>query len=236
MRTEKIKGQTREMSMWPILITEIEYNRISIVYVFVVSAIGYLLLHFWPALFGSPPNKNVGYISICYMYSNFVMAMLILPWAKEKRGRLLSILPVPIRNIDLAHLALFIIYWLEILLLYLIFVALSPNYYLDSATCIALLAQTGVVFIVYALIGILNVFSDTVWRKIAEIAVLLLFAFIAVAGIVHSYQRIEDVHVVDRILSWAYRSSTGPLILFFAGVGLVLLFLFYPWRKSYAAC
>lgn len=221
--------------MWPLFKTEVSYNRISIAYVFVVSAAGYLLVHFWPTLFSTPPNRNVGYISICYMYFNFVMAMLILPWAKEKRRRFLAVLPGPIRNISLAHLALFILYWLEILVLFLIFVALSPNYILDSATGIALLTQSGIVFIVYACIAILNVFSDSAWRKMAEIAVLLLFGFIAVAGIVHSYQRVEEVHVVDRILSWVYRSSTGPFFLFFAGVGLVLFFLYYPWRKSYAA-
>jgi hypothetical protein len=205
------------------------------VYVFVVSVVGYLLLHFWPVLFGDVPNKNVGYISICYMYSNFVMAMLILPWAKEKRGRHLAGLPVSIRSIDLAHLALFILYWLEILVLFLIFVAISPNYYLDSATGIALLSQTGVVFIVYALIAILNVFPDSAWKKMAEIAILLFFAFIAVAGIVYTYQRMEAVHAVDHILSWAYRSSTGPFLIFFTSICLVLLFLFFPWRRSYAA-
>lgn len=221
------------MSMWLILKTEIEYNRISILYVFVLSAIGYLLVHFWPSFFGSVPNKNIGYITICLMYSNFVMALLILPWAKEKRGRYLVVQPVSIRSINLAHLALYILYWLEILVVFIIFVALSPNYYLDSATGIALLSQTGVVFIVYAGIAILNVFPDSVWRKMAEIAVILFFGFLAVAGIVHTYQGIEDTHVVDRILSWAYRSSSGPSILVFASVSLVLLSLFYPWRKSY---
>lgn len=228
-----MKGQPREISMWPILKTEIEYNRVSIAYVFVVSTIGYLMLHFWPILFGSPPNKNVGYISICYMYSNFVMAMLILPWAKEKRRRLLAALPASIRSIDLAHLVLFILYWLEILVLFLICVVLSPNYYLDSTTGFALLSQTGIVFMVYAIIVILNVFSDSVWRKMAEITVLLFFGFISVAGIVHTYQGIEDSHVSDHILSWVYRSSTGPFILLLICVGLVLLSLFYPWRKSY---
>ena len=106
--------------MWPILKIEMEYNRISFVYVFAVSAIGYLLLHFWPALFGSVPNKNVGYISLCYMYSNFVMAMLILPWEKEKRERYLAVLPVSTRSVGLAHLVLFILYWLEIFMLFLI--------------------------------------------------------------------------------------------------------------------
>lgn len=219
--------------MWSILKTEIEYNRISLVYVFVVCVFGYLLLHFWPTLFGSVPNKNVGYMSICYMYSNFVMAMLILPWTKEKRRRYLVVQPVSIRNINSAHLILFIIYWLEILVVFVIFVVLSPNYVLDSATGIALLSQTGVVFIVYAGSALLNYFPDSAWRKMAEIAVILIFGFLALAGIVHTYQGNEDVHVVDRLLSWIYRSATGSFILLTASAGLVLFFLFYPWRKSY---
>jgi hypothetical protein len=169
------------------------------------------------------------------MYFNFVMAMLILPWAKEKRGRFLVSLPVSIQNINLAHLVLFVLYWLEILFLFLAFVTLSPHFNLDSATGMALIAQTGIVFIVYAIIAILNVFPDTAWRKMVEIAVLLLFGFMAVAGIVHSFQRLEDTHVVDRILSWAYQSMSGPTFLLFTGIGLVLLFLYFPWRKSYAA-
>jgi hypothetical protein len=230
-----MEGFPSKMSLWSILKAEFEYNRINIWNVFVVSVIGYLLMHFWPTFFGSVPNKNVGYVSISYMYFNFVMAMLILPWAKEKRVRLLVVQPVSIRTVQLSHLALFIFFWLEILTLFLIFVVLSPNYYFDSATGTALLSQTGIAFIVYASIAILNVFPDSVWRKTAEIAVLLVFAFIAVSGIVFTYQGMKAVHAVDRMLSWMYRSSTGPFFIFFTSVLLVILFLFYPWRKSYAA-
>jgi len=219
--------------MWPILKAEIEYNRMINLYVMFVTVIGFLLLHFWPALFGLVSNKNVGYMALCTMYFNFVLAVLTLPWAKEKRARHLISQPVSVRDIDLAHLALFILYWLEILVLFVIFVALSPYYFLDSATGIALLSQTGIVFIVYAGIAILNVFTDLAWRKTGEISIFLIFAFIAVAGIVHTHQGIEDAHTVDRILSWVYRSPTGPFILLFASVTLVLLFLFYPWRKAY---
>ena len=120
-------------------------------------------------------------------------------------------------------------------MLFVIFGVLSPNYILNSATIIALLSQTGVVFTVYGGIALLGVFPDSVWRKTAEISVLLFFAFIAVAGIVHTYQGFEDASVVDRILSWLYRSSTGRFLLMAVSVVLVLLFLFYPWRKSYVS-
>lgn len=221
--------------MWPILKAELEYNRLIAVNVLFVTVTGFLLLHFWPVLFGPVSNRNVGYMALCYMYFNFVMAMLTLPWTKEKRARYLIAQRVSARNIDLAHLALFVLYWMEILALFIAFVVLSPHYSLDSATGIALLSQTGVVFTVYACIAILSVFPDSVWRKMTEIAVLLMFAFIAVAGIVHTYQGNEEVHVVDRLLSWAYRSSSGSFLLFFTSVGLVLFFIFYPWRRSYAA-
>jgi len=219
--------------MWQVLNAEISYIRLNLLYVLVVSSIGFLFLHFWPALFGPAPTRNVGYMSICYMYFYFVMAMLILPWDKEKRGRLLAVLPIPIRQISAVHLALSVLYWMEILILFVIFVGLSPQFRLDSKTGIALLSQTGMIFVVYGCLGLAGIFRDSVWRKAGEISLLLTFALIATAGIVQSFQRKEAVDVVDRMLFWLYQSLSGSLFLLFLGSAAVSLVLFFPWRRSY---
>jgi len=220
--------------MWQVFKAEIDYIRLNLFYVLVVSSIGFLFLHFWPALFGPAPTRNVGYISICYMYFYFVMALLILPWDKERRRRLLAVLPIPIRQISSVHLVLCVLYWMEILALFVIFVGLSPQFLLDSKTGIALLTQTGMIFIVYGCLGLMSVFPDSVWRKAGEVSLLFIFALIATAGIVQSFQRKDAVYVVDRILSWLYQSLSGSLCVLFLGIAAVSLVLFFPWRRSYA--
>jgi hypothetical protein len=219
--------------MWQVLKAEMAYNSLNFVYVMAVSVTGFLFLHFWPALFAPATTQNVGYMSICYMYFYFVMTMIILPWDKEKRSRNFAVLPLPIRQISYSHLTLFLFFWMEILLLFLVFVFLSAHYFFDSKTGIALLSQTGIIFLLYGCLGLMTVFPDSVWRKTGEVSLFLLFALITVTGIVHSFQGKENVHAVDKVLSWMYQSLYGSLTIVFVGIGVVCFVLFVPWRRSY---
>ncbi|MBN1223579.1 MAG: hypothetical protein JXB23_10035 [Candidatus Aminicenantes bacterium] len=219
--------------MWHLLRTEIEYNAPVFFNIFISAVLGFLLLHFWPALFGAVSNVNVGYISICTMYFYFAAVMLSLPWAKEKRRRLLFSLPCPVRKIRMAHLALFTLYWIAIIALYIFFSALSRYFILDAAAALALLSQTGIVFILYSCVEITGVLQDSLWRKAIEISLFAIFAALTAAGIVHAYQRQQDAHFIDRVLSWIYLSRTGPILLVCLSFSLVLFILIFPWRKSY---
>ncbi|UCC38549.1 MAG: hypothetical protein JSV96_12020 [Candidatus Aminicenantes bacterium] len=218
---------------WQVLKAEIKYNNLVFLYIFICSVLGFFVLHYWTRIFKEvPPNNNIGYLSLAYMFSYFVMAFLGTPWSKEKRPRQLVSLPISIRQIGAAHLIIFIIYWMAIVMLFFVYSVVSRYFYLDSMTIISLGSMTGLVLIVYTLLAFLAGFPESVGRKILEISTILIFIFISVAGIVHIFQEKGDHHVIDRILSWIFKSEVSAIILVCCGLGFPVLRLILSRQRS----
>lgn len=220
--------------MWRILKIEIKYNIFIFVNISIVSFLSFLGYHFFPAIFkDNPSNTNIGYQSLYLMYFLFAMSILSTPWAKEKRVRQFAQLPVSVRTIGISHLLLFLTYWIFIVGLFFVYTGISRYYSLAPPTLISLCSMTGVVFFIYAFFVFSNCIRGSIGRKFLEGFMILFLGFIALAGIIHTYQQNDNSSFIDRIISWIFQSKTSALILPLSGLGLSILLLLSLKHKSY---
>jgi hypothetical protein len=161
------------------------------------------------------------------------MSILSTPWGKEKRVRQLVQLPVSVRTIGISHLLLFITFWIYIVGLYFVYTGISRYYSLAPPTFISLCSMTGLVFFLYAFFVFSYWIRPSMVRKFFEGFTILFLGFIALAGIIHSYQHNENSNFFDFILSWIFQSETSALILPLSGLGLSILLLLSLRHKSY---
>ncbi|MGD9346653.1 MAG: hypothetical protein PVH84_12365 [Candidatus Aminicenantes bacterium] len=221
--------------MWPLFRAEIQYNSPIFWYIVVCSVLGFLGIHFMPEITGEAPlNPNSGTIFLSLMVAYFMMSMLSNPWGKEKRTRQLLKLPVSLQQIKIAHFLVYILYWILLVFLYLLCTLVSEYFVLDASAFLMLCVQTGIAFFIFALFGFVSCFPDSAGRKSIEIFLLLLFLFISIAGIIHTYQAKGDTHFVDSVLSWMYQSKLSASLWLIFGLGLTVLVLRFAIRKSYA--
>ena len=221
--------------MWPMLRSEIKYNIPILWYILICSALGFLAIHFWPVLTGEmPSNQKSGTIFLSLMVAYFIMTILSNPWGKERRTRQFIRLPVSLRQIRVSHFLLYVLYWIVLVFIYLCCVLLSRYFILDFPTLLLLCVQTGIAFAFYSLIGIVTCFPESIGRKVIEAFLLLLFVFISIAGVIHTYQAEGDSFFVDNVLSWLYQTELSAALWLVLGFGLALLVVRYAGRKSYA--
>jgi hypothetical protein len=221
--------------MWPLFRAEIQYNSPIFWYVVTCSVLGFLGIHFMPEITGDAPlNPNSGTIFLSLMVAYFIMSMLSNPWGKEKRTRQLLKLPVSLQQIKISHFLVYVLYWILLVFIYLLCTLVSKYFILDASAVLMLCVQTGIAFFIFALFGFVSCFPDSVGRKSIEIFLLLIFLFISIAGVIHTYQGKGDSHFVDSVLSWIYRSKLRASFWLIFGLGLTLLVLRFANRKSYA--
>jgi hypothetical protein len=220
--------------MWKFLKIEIKYNIFIFVNISIVSFLSFLGYHFFPAIFkGNLSNTNVGYQSLYLMYFLFAMSILSTPWAIEKRVRQLAQLPVSARTIGISHLLLFITFWMYIIGLYFVYTGISQYYSLAPPTLISLCSMTGLVFFLYAFFVFSKWIRASIFRKSLEGFIILFLGFIALAGIIHSYQHNENSNFFDIIITWIFQSKISALILPLSGLGLSILLLLSLRHRSY---
>jgi len=221
--------------MWQLFKSEIKYNMPILWYIIICSVMGFLAIHFWPVLTGEvPSNQNSGTIFLSLMVAYFIMSMLSNPWGKEKRTQQFIRLPVSIQLIRISHFLLYVLYWILLVSIFLCCVLLSHYFLLDYPTFLILCVQTGVAFVFYSLFGFVTCFPESVGRKTIEVFLLLFFAFISIAGVIHAYQAGGDSFFVDSVLSWIYRSKLSAALWLIFGFGLAFLVIRFGERKSYA--
>lgn len=220
--------------MWRLLKAEIAYNSQVFLFILLTSILGFLGIHFWPVLFPQPlANTDTGYVYLSLMYSYFVMAVLVTPWAKEKRPRQLVCLPVSIHQISMAHGLLHGVYWILIVALFTLWSGISEYFSIDLSVLLAFGVLTGMSFLVYSVIAFVSRFQESVAKGAIQIIFILLIGTIAAAGIVHNYQGRGDFHVIDDFLSWSFQSPASALIWMVAGIGAAVIVLSLPRFKSY---
>ncbi len=220
--------------MLRMLKAEIAYNTQVFLFILLTSLLGFLGLHFWPVFFRQTlANTNTGYVYLSLTYSYFVMAVLVTPWAKEKRPRKLVCLPVSVHQVGRAHGLLHLIYWVCIVALFFVWAWISKYFILDHSVFLALIVMTGISWCAYSIMAFASRFRDSVARGVIQIALILFFGTIAAAGIVHNYQGKGDYHPIDDCLSWIFQSQISALIWMIMGIGSAVLVLFLPRLKSY---
>lgn len=221
--------------MWPLLKAEMKYNSPILWYIVICSVLGFLGIHFMPDITGDAPlNPNSGSIFLSLMVAYFIMSMLSNPWGKEKRTRQFLKLPVSLQQIKISYFLVYVLYWILLVFIFLLCTLISKYFILDASAFLMLCVQTGIAFFIFALFGFVSCFPDSVGRKSFEIFLLLVFLFISIAGVIHTYQGKGDSHFFDSVLSWIYRSKLSASLWLIFGLGLTLLVLRFSSRKSYA--
>jgi len=221
--------------MWPLFRAEIQYNSPIFWSILICSVLGFLGIHFMPEITGEAPlDPNSGAIFLSLMVAYFIMSMLSNPWGKERRTRQLLKLPVSLQQIKNAHFLVYVVYWVLLVFLYLLGTLVSKYFVLDASAFLMLCVQTGMAFFIFALFGFVGSFPDSIGRKPIEIFLLSVFLFIAIAGVIHTYQAKSDTHFVDSVFSWMYRSKLSASLWPILGLGLTVLVLRLKTRKSYA--
>ena len=220
--------------MWSLLKAEIQYNTPIFWYIIICSVLGFFAIHLMPVITGEvPENQNSGSIFLSLMVAYFVMSMLANPWGKEKRTRQFIKLPVSLQHMRVAHFLVYVLFWIILVFFFVLFTLVSQYFIVDSSIFLMLCVQTGLVLFIYALSGFLGCFPDSIWRKSIEIMFLLVLLFIAIAGVIHTYQTAVDSHFVDSILSWIYRSKLSASLWLFFGLGLTIFVVLFGNRQSY---
>ena len=221
--------------MWALIRAEIVYNSPILLYIVICSVLGFSGIHFMPLITGdSPLNPNSGIIFLSLMVAYFIMSILSNPWGKEKRTRQLIKIPVSLQNIKISHFLVYVLYWILLVFIFLFCTWVSKYFVLDSPAFLILCVQTGIALFIYALFAIISCFPDSVGRKSIEVFLLLIFLFISIAGVIHTYQAKGDSHFVDSALSWIYRSKISASLWLILGLGLSLLVLRFANRRSYS--
>jgi hypothetical protein len=220
--------------VWRLLKAEIAYNMQVFLFILLTSLVGFFGIHFWPVLNRQPLiNTNTGYVYLAVTYSYFIMAALVTPWAKEKRSRQLVYLPLSVRQIKGAHGMLHLTYWAFIVALFFVWIRISEYFILDRSVFLAMGVMTGISGCAYSILAFASRFRDSVARGVIQIALILFFGTVAVAGIVHTYQGKGNSHAIDELLSWIFRSPVSVLIWMFAGIGSAVWVLSLPRQNSY---
>lgn len=176
---------------------------------------------------------NTGYVYLSLTYFYFVMAVLVTPWAKEKRSRQLVCLPVSIRRIRGVHGLLHLIYWISIVMLFFVWVRISKYFVWDHSAVLALGVMTGISCCAYSTVAFASRFRDSIVGGVIQITLILFLGTIAVAGIVHNYQGKGDFRSIDDFLSWIFQSPIAALIWMIGGIGAAVSVLSLPRLKSY---
>jgi hypothetical protein len=226
-----------------IFIAEILFYKKIFLNTILVSVFSFGILHNWPMITGEiPPNENIGYISISHMFFFFLAAIFQMTfWKKNYQYRRQMLLPVGLRQVGILRWIIISMYWITMIALFIIYDLLSRYFLIDARTVLALCAQTGMALLIFSIYFFWDDLKDTFKQSLSTrraIAVMtvglsLIVCFIALAGIIHTYQG-KNNSVFDLFLSWLYQSNSGVMLSVLLGAILSILTLStFQLRKSY---
>lgn len=229
--------------MMKILIAEIFFYKKIFFNTIFVSIFSFGILHNWPIITGEiPPNMNIGYISISHMFFFFLAAIFQMTfWKQNNQYRRQILLPIKLRQVGILRWIIISVYWITMIALIIAYDSLSRYFLIDTKTVLALCAQTGMALLIFSVYffwdDLKDTFNQNLYRgktiRFIAVATFLILCFIALAGVIHTYQG-RNSSSFDLFLSWLYQSNSGVLLSIFLGMILsILTVTTFQLRKSY---
>lgn len=171
--------------MWQILFTELKYQLTTAACLLPAAFLAFLFLAFSgvnDAALGQ--GRNLGFLFFFVMFIGFLVTLILSPETREKRDRLLALLPLPKHRIALARLLVLIAHWLSYCLLFVVAgLALPGAVRLDTPVFTALAAQTGLVFLTVSVGSLHFDFAWPTFKDCPRIGVPKVLATLLMAGI-----------------------------------------------------
>jgi hypothetical protein len=188
-------------------------------------------------------NRNSAFIFLLFMMLLMIATVAFNPWFKEKRSRLLLVLPVSIRRAALVRLAAELFYWLLLVISLLILCLFSADFSADKNLLLALCAQTGFILVIYSLAAflidiVLPVHPVSSFPRVEKIIRFLLRILLIVLGSVLLIIQLIGLAVLYEgkrdIYFYLFQTVPGAAVILFTGLVLVVLSLFlFEHRRSY---
>jgi uncharacterized membrane protein YidH (DUF202 family) len=227
--------------MWRLFKAELKY-RLDIFILYGLAFITvFVLTRFIPL--HSAGTGNSSFQFQVFMMIFFLVSIPINPWLKEKRTRRFMVLPVSVRQVARARLAVELIYWLLLVCMILVFCLIAGDFGADASFLLSLATQTGIVLTAYFFLSFTAdilappqpVSSSPIIEKVTASLVFFLLVLLAVVSMTIMFAALQNFSDGKReIFAHIFLTVPGASITLFTGLGLVILSLFlFEHRRSY---